>query len=99
MKLVLTEAAKADLIAIGDFIALDNPVRAGSFVDELLDRCESLAELPRAFPLVPRYEHWNIRRRVHGAYLIFYRIDDDVIHVIHILNGAQDFEALLFPDN
>ena len=98
MRVVLSAAAKRDLIEIGDFIARDNPVRAGTFVDELLDRCHDLADQPRAYPLVPRYEHWDIRRRVYRNYLIFYRVTEEQVEVIHVLHGARDYEALLFPD-
>jgi plasmid stabilization system protein ParE len=49
-------------------------------------------------PVVPRHEHHGIRRRVHGRYLIFYRIGADYITNLHILNGAMDVEAILFPD-
>ena len=47
---------------------------------------------------MPRYEHHGIRRRVHGRYLIFYRINESQITVLHILNGAMDVEAILFPE-
>ena len=56
MRVVITAAAKADLIAIGEFIRPHNPARAATFIDELLDRCHDLADMPRAYPLVPRYE-------------------------------------------
>ncbi|MDE2006301.1 MAG: type II toxin-antitoxin system RelE/ParE family toxin [Rhodospirillales bacterium] len=95
---VLTARAEADLEAIGDHIAADNPLRAASFVRELRDRCEALAIMPRAFPLVPRYETHRIRRRVWGNYLLFYRIETDRIVVLHVLHGATDYAALLFPD-
>ena len=98
MRIVITAAAKADLIAIGSFIRPHNPERAATFVDELLDRCHALADIPRAYPLIPRYEKWGIRRRcVHRDYLIFYRVHEESIEVIHILNGSQDYEAWLFP--
>jgi toxin ParE1/3/4 len=54
--------------------------------------------MPRAYPLVPRYEQWGIRRCVYRDYLIFYRVHETLIEVIRILNGAQDYEALLFPN-
>ena len=92
-----TAAAEADLEAIGDYIARDNPVRALSFVRELIGSCAELAEMPEAWPIVPRYEHHGIRRRVHGRYLIFYRVGPDRITILHVLNGAMDVEALLFP--
>ncbi len=98
MIVVVSGQAEADLEAIVDYIAQDNPHRAFSFVRELRERCERLAETPRAFPLVPRYEDRGIRRRVHGAYLIFYRVNIDTVEVVHILHGAMDYEPLLFPE-
>ena len=97
MKVVITDAAKADLVEIGEFIRPHNPKRALTFVDELLDRCATLADMPNAFPLVPRYERYGIRRCVHRDYLIFYRVIEDLIVVVHILHGARNYEALLFP--
>ena len=96
MKVVNTAAAKADLLAIRRYIEADNPTRALSFVEELLNRCLALADTPRAYPLVPRYERFGIRRCVHGNYLIFYRLQPEQIEVIHVLQGARDIEVLLF---
>ncbi len=99
MRVVITAAAKADLIAIGDFIRPQNPERAITFVEELLDRCYALADMPRAYPLVPRYEKFGIRRTVHRDYLIFYRVHEELIEIIRILQGARDYETLLFPSS
>jgi toxin ParE1/3/4 len=98
MKLIFTGAAEAELEAIGDWIDRENPDRAVSFVRELRHACDTLVEMPRGYPLVPRYEHTGVRRRVHGNYLIFYRIVGNAIEVLHILHGARDYEAILFPD-
>lgn len=97
MKVLWTVAAQADLAELSDYIKADNPARAVSFVHEIIASGEGLADLPRAFPLVPRYEHRGIRRRGHGRYLIFYRINGEQIEVLHVLHGAQDYERLLFP--
>ena len=99
MKVVITDDALNDLQQIGDHIARDNPERARSFVAELLAKAQGLADLPEGFPLVPRYAELGIRRRAHGAYLIFYRLEPDHMTVIHILHGARDYEALLFPED
>ena len=80
----------------GDYGGCDNPTKAVSFSEELLDRYQALADTPRASPLVPRYERFGIRRCVHGDYLIFYRLQPEQIEVIHVLQGARDIEALLF---
>ncbi|MGV8988668.1 MAG: type II toxin-antitoxin system RelE/ParE family toxin [Cypionkella sp.] len=94
----ITASAEADLEAIGDHIARDNPSRALSFVRELYRSCMELAELPEAWPIVPRYAHHGMRRRIHGRYLIFYTIGAERITILHILNGAMDVEAILFPN-
>jgi len=69
----ISAEAEADLEAMGDYIALDNPGRAVSFISELRAACLSLSSMARAFPLVPRYEAYGVRRRVNGNYLIFYK--------------------------
>jgi len=98
VKVVVTAAAELDLIEIGEYIALDDLPRAVSFVQELIDHCHRIGETPRLYPFVPRYEHWGIRRCVHGNYLIFYRAREETVEIVHVLHGARDYEPLLFPE-
>lgn len=98
MIVVFSAVAEAELEAIGDWIAKDSPQRALSYVVELREACLKLGRTPRALPLVPRYEHSGIRRRVHGNYLIFYRIGERYVEIVHVLHGARDYEAVLFPE-
>jgi toxin ParE1/3/4 len=93
----ISAEAEADLESIGDHIARDNPMRALTFVQELRAKCMDLSDTPDAFPLVPRYEDRGIRRRIHGNYLIFYRVRGDRLVVVHVLHGAMDYAAILFP--
>jgi addiction module RelE/StbE family toxin len=97
LNVVITAEAESDLERIGDYIAQDSPHRALSFVQEIRQRCDRIAEAPKGFPLVPRYENFGVRRCVYGNYLIFYRIIDDTIEVLHVLHGATDYEPVLFP--
>lgn len=92
-----TAEAERDLEAIGDYIARDNPGRALSFIQELRGKCLGLADMSERFPLVPRYEAAGVRRRGHGNYLIFYRVEPDRVVIVHILHGAQDYASILFP--
>ncbi|MEJ1967384.1 MAG: type II toxin-antitoxin system RelE/ParE family toxin [Rhizomicrobium sp.] len=95
MIVVLSDAAEADLEAIGDWIARDAPFRAVSYVRELRQACDQLGDMPRAFPVLPRYRRSGIRKRVHGNHLIFYTVGEHV-EVLHVLHGARDYEAILF---
>ena len=96
MKVRFTTEAVADLRLISDYIAKENPPRALSFIDELEQKCLTIATTPRAFPLVPRYERYGIRRRLHDSYLIFYRVELEHVVILHILHGAMDYAAILF---
>lgn len=95
MKVIITEAAWSDMLAIGRAILADNPARVESFLGELHHCCTSLADMPERYPLLPAYRDISIRRRVHGSYLIFYRIESDRIEVLHVLHGARDYDSLL----
>jgi plasmid stabilization system protein ParE len=97
VKVKISEAAFIELMQIGRAIKIDNPKRAESFVSEIYEKCQSLSSMARAFPLLPRWEEQGIRRRPFGDYLIFYRIIKDQIDILHILHGARDYEAILFP--
>lgn len=93
----ITNEAEDNLEVIGNHIAKDNPDRALTFVRELRQSCLGLAEFPDRFPLVARYETKGVRRRLHGSYLIFYRVEPEQVVVLNILHGAQDYAAILFP--
>lgn len=98
MILELSNEAENDLEQIADYIAEHNPQRALSFIRELRSKCEELVDVSNGFAFVPRYEHHGIRRRVHGNYLIFYRVEDTKIVILHVLHGATDYGGILFND-
>ncbi len=97
MRVEISAEAEQDLEAIGHYVVRDNPTRAVSFLRELRAKCFDLEELPNRFPLVNRYKSLGIRRRVHGNYLIFYRIEPQQIVVLHVLQAATDYASVLFP--
>ena len=99
MNVRLTAEAEADLERIADTIARDNPPRALTFVHELRAACLGLAEFPERFPLVPRYADHGVRHRVHGNYLVFYRVEADGVTMLHVLHGAMDYAEVVFPRN
>lgn len=91
----LTPGARDDLRSIGRHIAKDNPPRAVTFVAELEDAAQRLAGMPRAFPLVPRYEQHGIRRRSYHGYGILYAVRSDRIVVYRFLGPGQDHDRAL----
>lgn len=98
MRTVWTRAAQADLEEISDYIKADNPMRAISFINDIVDAGEAISDMPRRYPLVPRLEQRGIRRRSFGRYLIFYRVEAESVQILHVAHGARDYIRSLFPE-
>lgn len=94
----ITAEAEGDLETIADYIAKDNPQRAVTFASELRAACLGLAEFPERFPLVSHWAGQGVRHRVHGSYAIFYRVEAEVVSVLHVLHGARDNETARLLD-
>ena len=95
MRVELSALAESDLLDIALYIAEDNPDRAFSFVDELQQACDGLADGPLRFPLLPGFEGKGIRRRVHGRYAIVYAVDTALVRVLRIVSAAMDMNRIL----
>ncbi len=96
MKVVFSDQAQADLESIGDWIARDAPRRAVSFVQELRRLCHSFGAHPRRAPVARMMHGCEIRRAVHGSYLIYFQVDDgqDEVGILRIVHGARDQNAV-----
>jgi toxin ParE1/3/4 len=95
MKVTLSMQARRDLDGIRRYIEEDNPARAISFVNELRDVARRIGDMPRAFPLVPRYEQHGIRRRSYNGYGILYSVQPDRVFVHRIVGPCQDLDRAL----
>ena len=94
MKVIFTKQAETDLEQIADYIALDNPIRALSFIEEIEQKCLSIGDIPKAFPIVSELIELGIRKRVYQNYSIFFCIESNQVFIIRILNSAMNYTAL-----
>ncbi len=90
---VFAPAARADLLAIGLYIAEDNPVRAESFVAELEALAARIGERPASFP-EKREISAGLRGATHGRYLILFRDLPEAVRIVRIVHGARDLSSL-----
>jgi toxin ParE1/3/4 len=90
----LTAKARGDLNEIVAYIAQDNPLAAERLGDELAAEADSLSNYPYRGGLVRRRR--NIRRLVHGSYLIVYRIfeSNHLIEILRFWHGAKGVPRL-----
>ncbi len=98
MRVVFSSTAKAELDEVVDYIAKGDARQALRFARELRAVALRIGDAPHAFPLVPGYESRGLRRRPFGNYLVFFRVEDSRVLILHIIHGARDYEPLLSRD-
>ena len=95
---IFKPVAKRDLAGIADYIAVDNPRRAVTFIEELEERCMALAKAPHAprqFPQLGADAHIL----PYQNYIILYRDLPTEVSITRILHGARDIMALIASDD
>jgi plasmid stabilization system protein ParE len=88
------EAAWDDLDQVAAYIARDSPNYAGAFVRKLLDAGLSLVQMAERGRVVPEWKEQSIRELLIGNYRLIYQVSDKMVHVLGIVHGARDLDAL-----
>ncbi|MCL1472635.1 type II toxin-antitoxin system RelE/ParE family toxin [Argonema antarcticum] len=90
---ILSPLAIQDLDEIYDYIASNNLDAAENFVDNVEQKCQTLAQFPN---MGKSYE--NLLPQLRGVpvnnYVIFYRQVQNGIQVVRVLSGYRDLEAV-----
>jgi plasmid stabilization system protein ParE len=85
----------AEIEAIGDYIAQDNPVAARAMMERLYRRCLSLDHFPeRGRPYGPTYRAVN-----EGRYVIVYRVEPTPrqgrVVIVAVMHASRDIRRIL----
>jgi toxin ParE1/3/4 len=93
--LVYRPRAEEDLEAIYRFIALDNPTRAFTFVEQIQRRCDLLRDLPEQGKARPDLRA-GLRIIPYGrSVVIAYQIAGETIEILRVFYGGQDYETIM----
>lgn len=99
MKAILLRRAEADIEAITTFLGNESPLLALDFIDAYSVTIESLVRRPGIghVHVEARAKH-ELEVRCVGIeqfskYLLFYRVQDEVIQIVRIVHGARDIAA------
>lgn len=89
----VSRRARRDLIGIWCYIADDNESAADRFIDLITQRFQPLGKNPYAGrsrdELRPGYRSFPA-----GQYVVFYRLSDSGVQIMHVLHGKRDLDAL-----
>lgn len=98
VEIIWTDPALADLDAIADYIAIENPMAAGEFVQRVFRHVGQLQAHPRSGSKVPELPGSRYRQIVEPPCRVFYRADRHAVYILHLMRPERLFRAeLLVP--
>lgn len=92
-RIIWTEPALQELDEIADYISLDNPKAAKKLVREAFKRVDYVSQHPKSGKLVQEFEASVYREIVLPPCRIFYRTEDGIIFIIHVIREEQILNA------
>jgi plasmid stabilization system protein ParE len=95
---VLARVAEQDLVAIIEFIALEDPMAANHVLDRMEKRIESRARQPGRGRVVPELGALGLRTHremVVDPWRLVYRISEKTVYVVAIFDGRRNLQDVL----
>ncbi len=89
-----SDTAWTDLEEISAHIARDSDQYMASFIRQARDVARSLQTLPFRGRIVPEIGRSTIRELLFSNYRLIYQIESTAIHILGIVHGSRDLEAL-----
>ena len=86
-EIVWSEPALADLDAIADYIALENPVAASELVKRIFGHIEQLADHPESGSRPQELGKSRYRQIVEPPCRVFYRYDGRKVFILHVMRS------------
>ena len=88
-RLIWTEPALADLDAIADYIALDNPPAACRLVQRVFESVERLQRFPVSGKRPPEMPRSPYREIVVTPCRVFYRCERDAVFLLYVMRAER----------
>jgi toxin ParE1/3/4 len=89
VEIVWSEPAVADLDAVADYIALEDPVAAAELVERVFRHVGQLAEHPESGSRPQELKRTRYRQIVEPPCRIFYRHDGGTVYVVHVMRSER----------
>lgn len=101
-EIVISSLACSDLREAADYISsqLHNQSAALRIVEKIKRSVFQLRDFPEmGTPVLSLKQRLVYRYIICGNYMIFYHIENAVVHIDRVLYGRRDYLALLFGDS
>jgi toxin ParE1/3/4 len=88
-RLIWTEPALAELEAIADYIALDNPAAASGLVQRVFESVERLERFPSSGKRPPEMPRTPYREIVVTPCRVFYRLEGGDVFLLYVMRAER----------
>ena len=88
-EIVWSEPALADLDAIADYIALENPVAASELIKRVFGHIEQLVDHPESGSRPQELGKSRYRQIVEPPCRVFYRYDGHKVFILHVMRSER----------
>ncbi len=88
-QLIWAPKALQDLELIFEYIQLDSPDNARSFIRQLIEEAAQITEFPLAGRKVTEYKDKKVREKLYRNYRIIYRIREVHIEIVTIVHQSR----------
>jgi plasmid stabilization system protein ParE len=98
-KVIWTKNAELDLELIIEYIKTDSIDTAKKIFVAIRQEANKLQDLPKRKRVVPEFQHIGItkyREIVYKRWRIIYKIDDEKIYVLVMIDSSRNLEDILF---
>ncbi|MCL4779619.1 MAG: type II toxin-antitoxin system RelE/ParE family toxin [Gammaproteobacteria bacterium] len=89
VEVVWSEPALADLDAIADYIALDNPDAASRLVQQVFRHVDQLVAHPPSGSKLPELKGWRYRQIIEPPCRVIYRHDSESVYILHVVRSER----------
>lgn len=90
-RIIWAEPALHDFEEIADYISLDKPLAAKRFAQRVFERVEQLANHPQSGSVPHELKGTPYRQLVVPPVRIFYRTQNKVVYIVHVMRGERLF--------
>lgn len=89
MKIIWSPLAIDRASEIAEYIAIDKPSAAETWVALLFSKVDQLASSPKSGRMVPEIGDEQFRELIYGNYRIIYRIEKKQVSILTVRHGKQ----------
>ena len=97
-EIIWTGPALLDIDTIAEYIALDNPPATARLVKKVFNTIERLSKFPLSGKQVREIPNSIYREIVVPPCRIFYRLDENIVYILHVIRGERLFHNFLLEE-